>query len=73
MRRRPRPPAPGRGACCRGRVRHEEAHHLVLEEADLEHPPLEAEEELPVAGEGRGPQRLVPGGSSHHLKSRFAY
>jgi len=41
-------------------VEHEEAHHLVLEEADLEHPPVEVEEERPIARENRRAYRLVP-------------
>jgi hypothetical protein len=40
-------------------VQHEEAHHLVLEEADLEHPPLEVEEERAIAWQNCGAYRLV--------------
>jgi hypothetical protein len=40
-------------------IQHEEAHHLLLEEADLEHPPLEVEQEGAVAGQDRG-YLLVP-------------
>ena len=43
----------------RTRFEHEEAHHLVLEEADLEHPPLKAEQELAVAGKNGRAYRLV--------------
>ena len=41
-------------------VQHEEPHHLVLEAADLEHPSLQVEEELPVTGQNRDAYRLVP-------------
>ncbi len=41
-------------------VRHEEAHHLVLEEPDLEHPALEVEEERAIAPKNRRAYRLRP-------------
>ena len=40
-------------------VQHEEAHHLVFEEADLEHPPLEVEEQ-PALRQRDGAYRLLP-------------